>query len=221
MIILLPTLNEESGLKKILPKIKQLFKNSELLVVDGGSTDKTLDIAKRFGCKVMIQKGKGKGNAIIEALEKIDDNEIVAMLDADGTYEPADIKYMLRTFRKYGSKNTIIIGSRYAFYKKGSFKGLNLLGGMVLSFIASVLFLTYISDMLSGIRVFRAGDIKRLNLETQNFEIETEMTLKALKNGIKIVNVPCHYYERFGRSKLNPFKDGFLIFKRILIERLK
>ena len=70
--------------------------------------------------------------------------------------------------------------------------------------------------MLSGIRVFKNGEIKSLNLEVQNFEIETQMVLKAIKAGFSIVEIPCNYYKRKGESKLNPLTDGMKIMKRII-----
>jgi len=216
MIFLLPALNEEEGLPEVLPKIKSAFPRAKIFVVDGGSKDRTVQIAEKFRCRVMRQKGKGKGNAIIEALEAIDDNETVAMMDADGSYEVNDIKGMLAVF----DENAIMIGNRLALMDSGSLSRLNLFGDKALNLIASVLFFKRINDMLSGIRVFKCKKIKELNLKAQNFEIETEMTLRALKKGIKLVEIPCHYYRRKGKSKLHPFKDGFRIFKRICIERL-
>lgn len=215
MIFLLPTLNEEKGLKEVLLKIKENFPGWEILVIDGGSKDRTVEIAKKFDCKIIRQSGKGKGNAIIDALNRIKEDEIVAMLDADGTYEPEDVKNML----EFLGDDMIVIGTRYKLRERGAFTKLNFFGDKELSFIASILFFRKINDLLSGLRLFKAKTIKNLNLTAQNFEIETEMTLKAIKNGMKIVEVPCHYYKRYGKAKLHPFKDGFRILKRIFVER--
>ena len=216
MIFLLPTLNEEKGLSEVLPKIKRHFPKTKILVVDGGSTDRTKDIALKFGCDFLVQSGRGKGNGIIEALERTDDDEIVAMLDADGTYEPLDIKEMLKKLEK----NSIVLGNRFAKENEKIFRGLNLVGNKIINITASALFLKRIHDMLTGIRVFRCKTLKKLNLNAQNFEIETEMTLRSLRKGIKIIEIPCHYYERRGETKLDPFKDGFRISKRMLLERI-
>jgi len=216
MLFLLPALNEESGLRIMIPRIKKSFPNAKILVVDGNSTDRTVSVAKRMGCEVFVQTGKGKGNAVIEALERIDNNETVVMMDADGTYELGALKTMLKEF----GENSIVIGSRFALRDKDSFTLLNLIGNKLLCLAASVLFLRRVGDLLSGFRVFKCKVVKNLQLKAQNFEIETEMSLKAVKNGINLINIPCQYHKRHGETKLRPFRDGILILKRILKERL-
>lgn len=216
MLFLLPALNEETGLKALVPRIKKEFPKAKILVVDGNSIDGTAAVAKGLGCGVFIQTGRGKGNAIIEALDMIDDNETIVMMDADGTYEPGDTKTMLNGF----GENSMVVGSRFALRDSGSFTLLNLVGNRLLCLAASALFLRRIGDMLSGFRVFRCGVVKGLGLKAQNFEIETEMSLKAVKRGIKLIDIPCHYHKREGKTKLKPFRDGFFILKRILKERL-
>jgi len=216
MIFLLPTLNEEKGLEEVLPKIKKHFPKSKILVVDGGSTDRTREIAKRFRCDFFVQSGKGKGNGMIEAMERIGDSKTVAILDADGSYDPLDVKKMLKSLET----NSVVLGKRLSKGNEKSFTRSNLLGNKLLNLTASVLFFKRINDMLTGIRVFRCRTLKELNLSAQNFEIETEMTLRCLRRGIKIIEIPCRYYERKGETKLNPFKDGFRILRRIVLERI-
>lgn len=215
MLFLLPALNEETGLKTLVPKIKKEFPKAKILVVDGGSVDGTVVAAKNLGCEVFTQAGKGKGNAIIEALERVDD-ETVVMMDADETYE---IKYAKKMLKKL-TENNIIIGSRFKLRDPGSLTILNLIGNRLLCLVASVLFLKRFGDLLSGFRVFRCKTVKNLQLKTQNFEIETEMSLKAVKMGVELIDVPSPYHKRKGETKLKPFRDGILILKRIFKERL-
>jgi len=216
MIFLLPTLDEEKGLQEVLPKIKRHFPKTKILVVDGGSKDRTKEIAKKSGCDFFVQSGKGKGNGIIEAIERIDDNETVAMLDADGSYEPLDIKKMMESLET----NSIVLGIRLSKENEKAFTRLNMMGNKLLNLTASVLFFRRMHDMLTGIRVFKCKTFKYLNLNAQNFEIETEMTLRCVKRGIKIIEIPCRYYERRGEAKLNPLKDGFRISRRMWLERI-
>jgi len=216
MIFLLPTLNEEKGLQEILPKIRKHFPKSKILVVDGGSKDRTKEISKKFGCDFFVQSGKGKGNGMTEAMERIGDSETVAVLDADGSYDPLDAKKMMESLER----NSIVLGTRLSKGNEKAFTRSNLMGNKLLNLTASVLFLKRINDMLTGIRVFKCKTLRDLNLKAQNFEIETEMTLRCLRRGVKIIEVPCRYYERKGETKLNPFKDGFRILRRILLERI-
>jgi glycosyltransferase involved in cell wall biosynthesis len=216
MIFLLPTLNEEEGLQEVLPRIRKHFPKSKILIVDGGSTDRTKEIAEKFGCDFFVQSGRGKGNGIIEAMERIRDSETVAVLDADGSYEPLDVKKMMESLET----NSIVLGTRLSKGNEKAFTRSNLIGNKLLNLAASVLFLKRINDMLTGIRVFKCKTLKDLNLKAQNFEIETEMTLRCVRRGVKIIEIPCRYYERRGETKLNPLRDGFKILKRILMERM-
>lgn len=199
-----------------MPKIKKHFPKTRILVVDGGSTDRTKEIAEKFGCEFFVQSGRGKGNGVIEALERIDENETVAMLDADGSYEPLDVKAMLN----FLEDNNLVLGNRFSKENKKVFRRLNLIGNKLLNMTASILFLKRIHDMLTGLRVFKCKTLKNLNLSAQNFEIETEMTLRGMKRGVKIIEIPCHYYKRKGETKLSPLKDGFRILRRIWLERV-
>ncbi|NIO20370.1 MAG: glycosyltransferase [Candidatus Aenigmarchaeota archaeon] len=216
MIFLLPTLNEEKGLQEVLPKIKKHFPGLKILIVDGGSKDRTMEIAKKFGCEFFVQSGKGKGNGMIEAVERIDENETVAMLDSDGSYEPLDIKKMLKMLES----NSIVMGNRLSEGNEKAFTTLNRIGNKMINLTASILFFKRIHDMLTGIRVFKCKTFKKLNLKAQNFEIETEMTLRSIRKGVKIIETPCRYYERKGETKLNPLKDGFRISRRMWLERV-
>ena len=212
---LLPTLNEETGLPRTIAAIRRSFPKAPILVVDGHSTDHTRAIAKRLGCRVLLQSGRGKGNALIEALRALPAAAAVALLDADGSYDPADIKAMLARYRG----RELMLGNRFAAPTQGAFTGTNLLGNRLLNLVASVLFARRLQDMLTGIRLFPCNAVRKLGLTASNFEIETEMTLKALKAGMPIIEVPCRYSTRAGVSKLSPAKDGFRIFRRILKER--
>lgn len=216
MIFLLPTLDEEKGLREVLPKIRRHFPRTKILVADGGSADKTKEIAEKYGCDFFVQSGKGKGNGMIEAIERIDDDETVAMLDADGSYEPLDVKEMMDSLEN----NSIVLGNRFSKENEKAFHRLNLTGNKILNLVASILFFRRVHDMLTGIRVFKCKTLKDLNLNAQNFEIETEITLRGIRKGVKIIEMPSHYYERKGETKLNPFKDGLRILRRILLERV-
>lgn len=213
MMFLIPTLNEEKGLSSLLPKIRKEFGDIKVMIVDYCSSDKTIDVAKKYGCEVVIEKKPGKGQSVKSAVKMIDGDEDIILIDGDDTYDPVDVKKMLA----YYNKKNMVIGNRLRNRK--SFKILNYAGDIFLSnLLPSFLFFHKISDMLSGLRIFRCGDVK--NIITKNgFELETEMTLKSLKESIKIVFVPCSYQGRKGDAKLNPFSDGWKILKETLRQR--
>lgn len=213
---LLPTLNEEQGLPKTVAAVRRSFPRAPILVVDGRSTDRTQALAKKLRCQLLIQKGKGKGNAMIEAFQRIPASATIALIDADGSYDPADVPALLERF----SGKELVLGNRFSAPEKGSFTATNNVGNRLLNLAASALFAHRLRDTLTGLRVFRCSTVRSLNLTAQNFEIETEMTLKALKQRIPVLEVPCRYTTREGETKLHPFSDGARILRRILKERL-
>ncbi|MBC7110153.1 MAG: S-layer glycoprotein N-glycosyltransferase AglJ, partial [Archaeoglobi archaeon] len=180
---------------------------SDILVIDGGSTDGTREIASREGARVVLQKGRGKGSAIIQALEMID-KEITLMIDGDGTYLPEDAFRLIEEVRK-GADH--VIGNRFADYERGSFTLLNIFGNRILNILFSAGYGLPLNDILSGYRAFRTEKIRELNLKQSGFEIEAEMTIESLRNGLKVVEVPISYRRRKGKTKLNPVRDGVKI----------
>ncbi|MCD5426117.1 MAG: S-layer glycoprotein N-glycosyltransferase AglJ [Methanosarcinaceae archaeon] len=207
--ILLPTLNEENTIKNVINDFKsEGFYN--ILVIDGNSKDKTQEVAKASGAKVIIQSGKGKGQAVIEAFDFIEDDFIV-MADGDGTYQACDIHAMLKPIFKNGADH--VIGNRFKNYEKGAFTRLNLFGNNMINRIFRFVYGEPLHDILSGYRAFTKNTIKSLHLKELGFEIESEIAIECIKNNLKTSEVPITYLSRHpdDPTKLNPLRDGFKI----------
>ncbi|KUK99450.1 MAG: Glycosyl transferase, family 2 [Methanoculleus marisnigri] len=180
--------------------------------MDGNSTDGTPDIARSAGAVVRTQAGKGKGNAIIEAVELIDE-PYVLMLDGDGTYSPQDAERMLDPLA-LGFDH--VIGDRLANPEPGAFTRLNLLGNQLLNVMFRIAHGKDLCDILSGYRAFTLRSVRQMTLKEAGFEIETEMAVEAVRNGQRVTVVPVRYLARPGTiTKLNPLQDGFRIFSTI------
>jgi dolichol-phosphate mannosyltransferase len=205
--ILIPTLNEAPTISSVIKEFQQLGYR-HILVMDGRSTDKTQEIARGLGVTVKIQSGKGKGEAIIEALEQVREPYVV-LVDGDGTYTAKDTEKLLRPLY-LGFDHAI--GDRLNTYDKGAFNILNHTGNVLINFLFKFAHGSDLRDVLSGYRAFTRESVKAMRLKEKGFGIETEMTIEAVRNGQRIMVVPVHYRKRVGtRTKLDPFHDGVKI----------
>jgi len=209
--ILIPTLNEGPTIGGVVKEFKALGYN-HILVIDGKSTDNTVKIAREAGANVRTQSGKGKGNAIIEAFEVIE-QQYILMLDGDGTYSARDAEKMLGPlFLGFDQ----VIGDRLINAEEGSFSHLNLFGNHMLNLLFKVAHSRDLHDILSGYRAFTKLAIQQMHLKEKGFEIETEISVEAVRNGQRIMVVPIRYSHRPGTAtKLSPFHDGIKIVSTI------
>jgi glycosyltransferase (TIGR04182 family) len=209
--ILIPTLNEDLTIGPIVREFKGLGYD-HILVIDGKSTDNTIKVARESGANVRTQSGKGKGNAIIEAFEVIEQPYIL-MLDGDGTYTPKDAEKMLTPlFLGFDQ----VIGDRLINAEEGAFSRLNLFGNHMLNLLFKIAHSRDLHDILSGYRGFTRLAIHQMNLKEKGFEIETEISVESVRNGQRTMVVPIRYSRRPGTAtKLSPFHDGIKIVSTI------
>jgi glycosyltransferase involved in cell wall biosynthesis len=215
--IIVPTLNEEQTLAKLIQDIRStaLPVKTSTMVIDGGSTDRTLDICKRENVRYIIQKGKGKGSAMREAVEQ-SDADIVVFLDGDGTYSPFDLGDLLEPL--LNDQADMVVGSRITDKReKGSISAFNTIGNKLFNKTINFALKSSVTDSLSGYRALYRKTFKDLVLFSDSFEIEVEMTVEALAKGYRVVEVPVSYGNRQGsKTKLNPLGDGIRIGRTLL-----
>ncbi|MDO8872722.1 MAG: S-layer glycoprotein N-glycosyltransferase AglJ [Methanoregula sp.] len=209
--ILIPTLNEGLTIGNIVREFTALG-YTHILVIDGKSTDTTVKSAREAGATVRTQSGKGKGNAIIEAFEVIEQPYIL-MLDGDGTYSSKDAEKMLTPlFLGFDQ----VIGDRLINAEEGAFSHLNLFGNHMLNLLFKVAHSRDLHDILSGYRAFTKLAILQMHLKEKGFEIETEISVESVRNGQRVMVVPIKYSRRPGTAtKLSPFHDGIKIVSTI------
>jgi len=213
--ILIPTLNEEKTIEGIIKEFKSMG-FSDILVIDGHSTDGTVEKAKNAGARVVIQSGTGKGQAVSQAFQLITSSYVV-MIDGDGTYLPEEVDKILEPV--VSGQADHVIGNRFAHYQKGAFTGLNLFGNRILNKIFGFAYGIWLKDILSGYRAFSNNAIKQIELNTTGFEVETEITVECVKKDLKIIEVPITYLARVSgaATKLQPIRDGFRIASTIYL----
>ncbi len=209
--ILIPTLNEEESIGEVIDGFRKLG-YSRILVMDGNSTDRTREIAEEKGAEVIIQTGKGKGQAVKEAFQHMDD-DVVVMIDADGTYMPEEVEKLLEPIRRGIADH--VIGNRLVNFENGAFTRLNLLGNKIINFFFRMLYGVSLHDILSGYRALTRDVYRSILIQKEGFEVETEMTVETIANGFRIAEVPVYYRKRSGKTKLNPFLDGYRILRTV------
>lgn len=219
--IVIPALNEEKNLESLLIKLKALGYR-DILVIDGKSTDRTIEVAKKHGARIILQNGQGKGDAVREVFNNnYMDVDALVLMDADGSMDPEEIPFFIKGLK---SGADLVKGSR--FLKGGYTHDMSLLrriGNKIFISIVNLFFSTKYSDLCYGFMIFsrRAVVLMSPFLKSQNFEIETEILVKAEKLGLKVIEVPSTEFKRKnGKSNLNTFKDGFKILQTIFQEAI-
>jgi|TARA_B100001094_G_scaffold152391_1_gene147493 dolichol-phosphate mannosyltransferase len=223
-MILLPVLNEEDGLERVLHTIphmqlKESGWSSSVVIIDGNSSDNSRKIGKESGCEVLVQPTKGKGEAIRVGFEYAIKNQFdaVVMFDADQTYHPEDMLKMLPQLES----GQIIVGNRLTNQMHPhAMTTQNWIGNHLLTWSAVMLFGLEIHDVCSGYWIFDKEAIKKMNLNSMDFEIEAEMYAECAVANIQLRNYPIRYQPRIGQPKLGSIRDGSSILKKLIIRRL-
>jgi glycosyltransferase involved in cell wall biosynthesis len=203
------TRNEEKNIGPILQESRKYV--DEIIVIDSKfSKDKTREIAKKYGAKVFVDNGKGKGEALRLGIEKAR-GDILIFMDADGSSNTFDIPILINVIKNENAD--MVIASR-TLGKSDEREGiirdfLKKILGRTISLLLYLRFRKRITDTQNGFRAVKKSILKELNLEANYFDIETEMTIKCLKKNFKIVEIPTHEFKRkFGRSHMSFFKHG-------------
>ncbi len=207
--VLIPTLNEEESIGPVIAEFKSLgFGN--ILVADGHSADKTVEKARAAGARIFIQSGSGKGQALKEVFEEIEE-EFILLIDGDGTYLPSEAPLVLEPVLK--GKVDHVVGNRLGNVQGGALKRLNMFGNKMINLFFATIYRVHLTDILSGYRAFTREGIQRLDLSTPGFEIESEITIESVKKGLHIIEIPITYRPRpkGTKTKLHPFRDGLKI----------
>ncbi|MEM0504443.1 MAG: glycosyltransferase family 2 protein [Sulfolobales archaeon] len=207
--VVIPTLNEVEGIASVIDEVLSTgISNNNILVVDGGSTDGTVDVAISKGVRVVTQEGRGKAAAIATALKYVN-TPYIAVLDGDYTYPAKYIPVLLNeAFKGYD----LVVGVRK--YVKGSQPFIYRLGNSLINKFFNILFGTKLSDVLSGMYVVKTSRLRELDFEMTGFSIEVELASHIVSTTSKVAEVPIEYRPRLGRKKLG-ILDGFKIVRDI------
>ena len=214
LTLVIPAKFEASTLPIVLNEIEKLNLNCKKIIVVPEYDKDTLKVLEDFDCKILIQKGEGFGNAIIQGLNN-STTEYSCIFNADGSFDP---KYLDEMLNKINNNFEFVFSTRYK--KPGGSDDdtfLTLLGNYFFSSLCKILFRLNISDVLFTYVMGRTNAFKSLKLSSNDFTFCVELPIKAKFKSLKMYDFPSYERPRIsGKKKVNEFKDGFLILISIL-----
>ncbi|MBM4070500.1 MAG: glycosyltransferase [Planctomycetes bacterium] len=212
--ILIPCLNEEQTVARVIRDFRKELPDADIHVFDNASTDNTVQEAFAAGASVHRECRRGKG-FVVQSMFRAVEADIYVMVDGDDTYPAPEVHELVRPIAE--GKADMVVGSRF-LAEASEFHALNLAGNKLFLGMVNVLFGARLTDMLSGYRAMSRRFVKGLPLVVPGFEIETELSIKAVERGFRIVEVPTRLRKRpeGSFSKLRRFHDGVRILRTIL-----
>jgi len=215
--VLIPCYNEEKGVGKVIDSIpkddlKKLGYSTEVLVVDNNSKDKTSEVARKHGAKVIFESKQGKTFALKTGFKKAKGNYIVT-IDGDNTYPAKEILKLVKTI----NGNDLVVGTRFDSLWKFS----KILQPRELAFqrvfankvgaeLGSIIIGHRITDVTTGLRLFKKELLNKIpEIKAKGLDFEAELTSRVISNGLKYKEVKIETNFREGNSSLQYFRDAF------------
>jgi glycosyltransferase involved in cell wall biosynthesis len=214
--VVIPTLNEAKNLPHVFAKLPSDI--YEIVLVDGNSTDETVEVARELYPDVRIvgQSGRGKGNALKAGFNACR-GDVIVMLDADGSADGNEIPRFVEALMDgadFAKGSRFIEGGGSADITR-----LRRLGNAFLSGLVNLLYRTSYSDLCYGYNAFWASCLPVINVDCDGFEVETLINIRVARAGLVVTEVPSFELDRIhGESNLRTFRDGFRVLKTIVGE---
>ena len=214
IVILIPCLNEEITIGKVIHDFQDAIPEAKIIVFDNNSTDRTAAIARECGAEVIPELRPGKGHVVASMFRKVDADYYV-IVDGDDTYSAEHVRKLLEPVMKEQADMAVAV--RLAEYTATSFRPLHVFGNNLVRRLVNWIFKSNLSDIMSGYRAYSRELVQSIPILSSGFEVETEMTIRILDYGFRIKEVPLPYRERpeGSVSKLRTFHDGFRVFAEI------
>ena len=225
VVVIIPAINEEESLPKVIKDIPNYV--DETIVVDNGSTDKTIAVAKQAGATVLKESERGYGAACLKAIDYIKDKyfDIIVFLDGDYSDFPEEMDLLLKPIIEENYE--VVIGSRILGKReKGAMLPQAIFGNWLASFLIK-LFWGYSFTDLGPFRAIKYSSFLKLNMVDRNYGWTVELQIKAAKQKMMCKEVPVSYRKRIGKSKVTGTINGtakasvkilYLIFRSYFFE---
>jgi glycosyltransferase involved in cell wall biosynthesis len=218
--VVIPALNEEKAIEKVikeipLDKIKAMGYETEVLIVDNGSTDKTGHIAKKNGAIVFVQPVRGYGNAYKAGFANAH-GDIIITGDSDSTYPFSDIPIFLSIIEQRGVD--FINTDRLSVLRKESMRFSHVIGNKILTRFCKMLYPGFpFKDSQSGMWIFKKNIWEKLNVTSSSMPFSQELKIEVYHKGFAVTEIPINYKPRIGQVKLkfrNAFGNTYHLFKK-------
>ncbi len=208
--VIIPCYNEELTIGSVIADFRAELPDAAIYVFDNNSTDRTAEIAADAGAVVLREPRQGKG-FVVQSMFRMIDADIYVMIDGDATYPASEVLNLIAPIER--READMVVGSRLHSESNSKFRQLNLLGNRLFLSTLNAVFRVRLTDILSGYRAFSREFVKTVALVGGGFEVETELTIKALEAGFRVLEVPIDLDERpqGSFSKIRPLNDGLRI----------
>jgi len=209
------TLNEIDGIKQIMPKIKKDWVD-EIVVIDGGSTDGSIEELRKMGFRVIIQEKKGHGNAIQVGVDATTSDNIV-IFGPDGNHEPEEI---IRLVEKIKEGYDQVMLSRFGEWSINLDAGrIDTFGNRMFAFLANIFFHGHMTDVLNESRIITRKAMAELKFDAEQLDSTYQMSIRGMKKKQKIAEIVGNEGIRIGgKRKVRSFQTGCLLLQRFFKE---
>jgi len=210
--VIIPVYNEIESIEKILKRVQETGRASEILLIDDGSIDGTRDLLKEFDGKdnvrvILKEKNEGKGSAVTIGMQEAK-GDVFLIQDADLEYDPRDYPVILKPLEE--GVADVVYGSRFLGGPRRVVMFWHMVANYMLTFMTNILYNTILSDMETGYKVFRREVVKDMVIHAKRFDFEPEFTAKILKRKYRIYEVPISFNPRdYSEGKKIKLKDAF------------
>jgi len=216
--VVIAALNEEEGIGLTISELIKTLNNPRILVVDGRSTDRTVEVARSMGAEIVFQDGLGKGDALAKAIKHSDpEADYVVITDADYTYPAEYVPQMIRILERNPDVG-MVCGNRFnTDFPLNEMHDVLYFGNRMIAFLHNLLNGVALADPLTGLRVVRAEILRSWKVKSKGFDVEVELNHQVEREGFGIAEIPIQYRERLGEKKLG-IRHGAEILRRIMLE---
>jgi hypothetical protein len=216
--VIIPCLNEADSIERCVQLARATIEEHELagevVVADNGSTDGSAELAERAGARVIHERRRGYGSAYLAGFAAAE-GEFLIMADADLTYDFSEIPRFVAELEE-GAE--FVIGNRMKNIHPGAMPWLHrYVGNPLLTGLLNLFFRSGVKDAHCGMRAIRTSALQRLELRATGMEFASEMVVRAVKQGLKVSELPIEYMPRGGTSKLSSFRDGWRHLRYLLV----